>query len=85
MERADSFPVIRRRGGYQGYGRIRVTDNIAMANPIRKLPQKKPAKCARMRFATGQSDYPNRVNNVLGFPYIFRGARTSAHERSMTK
>jgi len=25
-------------------------------------------------FATGRSDYPNQVNNVLGFPYIFRGA-----------
>ena len=24
--------------------------------------------------ATGRSDYPNQVNNVLGFPYIFRGA-----------
>ena len=25
--------------------------------------------------ATGRSDYPNQINNVLGFPYIFRGAR----------
>jgi malate dehydrogenase (oxaloacetate-decarboxylating)(NADP+) len=25
-------------------------------------------------FATGRSDYPNQINNVLGFPYIFRGA-----------
>ena len=24
--------------------------------------------------ATGRSDYPNQINNVLGFPYIFRGA-----------
>ena len=24
--------------------------------------------------ATGRSDYPNQVNNVLGFPYLFRGA-----------
>lgn len=27
-----------------------------------------------MIFATGRSDYPNQINNVLGFPYIFRGA-----------
>ena len=27
-----------------------------------------------MIMATGRSDYPNQVNNVLGFPYIFRGA-----------
>jgi malate dehydrogenase (oxaloacetate-decarboxylating)(NADP+) len=27
-----------------------------------------------MIIATGRSDYPNQVNNVLGFPYIFRGA-----------
>ena len=25
-------------------------------------------------FATGRSDYPNQINNVLGFPFIFRGA-----------
>lgn len=30
-----------------------------------------------MIFATGRSDYPNQVNNVLGFPYIFRGALDS--------
>src|SRR5690554_7609288 len=28
----------------------------------------------RSIFATGRSDYPNQINNVLGFPYIFRGA-----------
>ena len=28
-------------------------------------------------FATGRSDYPNQINNVLGFPYIFRGALDS--------
>ena len=35
-------------------------------------------------FATGRSDYPNQVNNVLGFPYIFRGPSTSAPRRSTT-
>ena len=43
--------------------------------PIRKSP---PRKWREVRddaiMATGRSDYPNQVNNVLGFPYIFRGA-----------
>jgi malate dehydrogenase (oxaloacetate-decarboxylating)(NADP+) len=35
--------------------------------------------------ATGRSDYPNQVNNVLGFPFIFRGAldvRARSHQRA---
>ena len=47
---------------------------FAMANPVPEImPQ--PAKRAGARVvATGRSDYPNQVNNVLGFPGIFRGA-----------
>ena len=48
---------------------------FAMANPV---PEIMPdvAKAARPDaiIATGRSDFPNQVNNVLGFPYIFRGA-----------
>ena len=48
---------------------------FAMANPD---PEITPEEVARVRddaiIATGRSDYPNQVNNVLGFPYIFRGA-----------
>ncbi|WP_411034639.1 NADP-dependent malic enzyme [Shinella sp. BYT-45] len=48
---------------------------FAMANPD---PEITPEEVARIRddaiVATGRSDYPNQVNNVLGFPYIFRGA-----------
>ena len=48
---------------------------FAMANPD---PEITPEAVARVRtdaiVATGRSDYPNQVNNVLGFPYIFRGA-----------
>ena len=48
---------------------------FAMANPD---PEIGPEEVARIRddaiMATGRSDYPNQVNNVLGFPYIFRGA-----------
>ncbi len=48
---------------------------FAMANPD---PEITPEDAQRARedviIATGRSDYPNQVNNVLGFPYIFRGA-----------
>jgi malate dehydrogenase (oxaloacetate-decarboxylating)(NADP+) len=48
---------------------------FAMANPD---PEITPEECAAIRedaiVATGRSDYPNQVNNVIGFPYIFRGA-----------
>ena len=48
---------------------------FAMANPD---PEITPEKIQQVRddaiIATGRSDYPNQVNNVLGFPYIFRGA-----------
>lgn len=48
---------------------------FAMANPD---PEILPEEVAAIRgdaiMATGRSDYPNQVNNVLGFPYIFRGA-----------
>ena len=48
---------------------------FAMANPD---PEITPEEAQKVRddviVATGRSDYPNQVNNVLGFPYIFRGA-----------
>ncbi len=48
---------------------------FAMANPD---PEISPEAVRRVRrdaiIATGRSDYPNQVNNVLGFPFIFRGA-----------
>jgi malate dehydrogenase (oxaloacetate-decarboxylating)(NADP+) len=48
---------------------------FAMANPD---PEIAPEDAQKVRgdviMATGRSDYPNQVNNVLGFPYIFRGA-----------
>jgi malate dehydrogenase (oxaloacetate-decarboxylating)(NADP+) len=48
---------------------------FAMANPD---PEISPNEVAEVRgdaiVATGRSDYPNQVNNVLGFPFIFRGA-----------
>jgi malate dehydrogenase (oxaloacetate-decarboxylating)(NADP+) len=48
---------------------------FAMANPD---PEIRPEDAKKVRpdaiLATGRSDYPNQVNNVLGFPFIFRGA-----------
>jgi len=48
---------------------------FALSNPD---PEINPEQAHRVRddliMATGRSDYPNQVNNVLGFPYIFRGA-----------
>lgn len=48
---------------------------FAMANPTPEISYEE-ATAARpdIIMATGRSDYPNQVNNVLGFPYIFRGA-----------
>jgi malate dehydrogenase (oxaloacetate-decarboxylating)(NADP+) len=48
---------------------------FAMANPV---PEIMPDEAKRVKpdaiIATGRSDFPNQVNNVLGFPFIFRGA-----------
>jgi len=48
---------------------------FALANPV---PEITPEEVAAVRddaiVGTGRSDYPNQVNNVLGFPFIFRGA-----------
>ncbi len=48
---------------------------FAMANPNPEISYEK-AMASRddIIFATGRSDYPNQINNVLGFPFIFRGA-----------
>ena len=48
---------------------------FAMANPDPEItPEEAHAVRGDAIVATGRSDYPNQVNNVLGFPYIFRGA-----------
>ena len=48
---------------------------FALSNPV---PEIRPEIALTVRddmiMATGRSDYPNQVNNVLGFPFIFRGA-----------
>jgi malate dehydrogenase (oxaloacetate-decarboxylating)(NADP+) len=48
---------------------------FAMANPDPEItPEEAKEARADVIVATGRSDYPNQVNNVLGFPFIFRGA-----------
>jgi malate dehydrogenase (oxaloacetate-decarboxylating)(NADP+) len=57
---------------------------FGLANPV---PEILPEEVAEVRddaiMATGRSDYPNQVNNVLGFPFIFRGA-LDVRARSVT-
>jgi malate dehydrogenase (oxaloacetate-decarboxylating)(NADP+) len=58
---------------------------FALANPNPEiLPEKAKAARSDLVMATGRSDYPNQVNNVLGFPFIFRGA-LDARARSITQ
>jgi malate dehydrogenase (oxaloacetate-decarboxylating)(NADP+) len=48
---------------------------FAMANPDPEITYEEAKACRDdILMATGRSDYPNQVNNVLGFPFIFRGA-----------
>lgn len=48
---------------------------FAMANPTPEISYEEATAARKdIIMATGRSDYPNQVNNVLGFPYIFRGA-----------
>ncbi|MBO7720876.1 MAG: malate dehydrogenase [Kiritimatiellae bacterium] len=50
---------------------------FAMANPDPEIPPAEVAAALAGRdyvMVTGRSDYPNQINNVLGFPYLFRGA-----------
>ena len=58
---------------------------FAMANPDPEiLPRDAHAARDDLIMATGRSDYPNQVNNVLGFPFIFRGA-LDARARQITE
>ena len=48
---------------------------FAMANPNPEISYEDAMSTRNdLIFATGRSDYPNQINNVLGFPFIFRGA-----------
>ncbi len=47
---------------------------FAMANPVPEILPSEAKKAGAVVVATGRSDFPNQINNVLGFPGIFRGA-----------
>ena len=70
---------VRRMGDYPAI--------FAMANPDPEISPEEVAKALAGRryvMVTGRSDYPNQINNVLGFPYLFRGA-LDARARTINK
>ncbi|MCK0141366.1 NADP-dependent malic enzyme [Aliiroseovarius sp. F20344] len=78
MDGADVFLGVSVKGAVTQDMVASMADNpviFAMANPD---PEITPEEAHEVRndaiVATGRSDYPNQVNNVLGFPYLFRGA-----------
>jgi malate dehydrogenase (oxaloacetate-decarboxylating)(NADP+) len=78
MKGADVFLGLS-RGGLVSQDMVRsMTDRpivFALANPDPEIPYDDAIAARRdVIVATGRSDHPNQVNNVLGFPYIFRGA-----------
>jgi len=79
MDGADVFVGLS-IGGLVDQDMVRAMDEdpiiFAMANPDPEIDyeEAKQARDDTVIVATGRSDYPNQVNNVLGFPFIFRGA-----------
>jgi malate dehydrogenase (oxaloacetate-decarboxylating)(NADP+) len=78
IEGADAFFGLSAKGAVDR-AMVRAMANkpiiFAMANPDPEItPEEVRAARSDAIIATGRSDYPNQVNNVLGFPYIFRGA-----------
>ena len=78
MKGADVFLGVSVKGAVTAEMVMSMADNpviFAMANPDPEItPEEAQAVRADAIVATGRSDYPNQVNNVLGFPYLFRGA-----------
>lgn len=78
MKGADVFLGVSAKGAVTPEMVADMADNpviFAMANPDPEItPEDAHAVRVDAIVATGRSDYPNQVNNVLGFPYLFRGA-----------
>ncbi len=78
MQGADVFLGVSVKGAVTPEMVASMADNpviFAMANPDPEItPEEAQAVRDDAIVATGRSDYPNQVNNVLGFPYLFRGA-----------
>jgi len=77
LEGADVYIGLSLPGAISAEGVSRMRDNaivFAMANPVPEIaPEALPPDKVAV-FATGRSDYPNQINNVLAFPGVFRGA-----------
>lgn len=78
MQNADVFLGVSVKGAVTPQMLASMAPNpviFAMANPDPEItPEEAHAVRKDAIVATGRSDYPNQVNNVLGFPYLFRGA-----------
>ena len=78
MQGADVFLGVSVKGAVTAEMLAAMADDpviFAMANPDPEItPEEARAVRSDAIVATGRSDYPNQVNNVLGFPYLFRGA-----------
>jgi len=78
LDGADAFLGLSVKGAVSQDMVIKMADKpiiFAMANPDPEItPEDVKAVRPDAITATGRSDYPNQINNVLGFPYIFRGA-----------
>ncbi len=88
LDGADVFVGLSRGGILKGEMLKKMAANpivFALANPDPEITYEE-ATAARddVIMATGRSDYPNQVNNVLGFPYIFRGA-LDVHAREINE
>lgn len=86
---ADMFIGVSKAGCVNGDMALSMSEYpaiFAMANPVPEIQPEEVAVAMKGRkyvMATGRSDYPNQVNNVLGFPFIFRGA-LDARAKSIT-
>ncbi|NNU79029.1 NADP-dependent malic enzyme [Halovulum dunhuangense] len=86
MQDADVFLGVSAKGAVTAKMVASMAPNpviFAMANPDPEItPEEARAVRDDVIIATGRSDYPNQVNNVLGFPYLFRGA-LDVHARAI--
>ncbi|MBV7296149.1 NADP-dependent malic enzyme [Corynebacterium sp. TAE3-ERU12] len=82
LEGADTFIGV--SAGHLGEEDIRVMDKdpflFSLANPNPEIPQELALKYGAV-VATGRSDHPNQINNVLAFPGIFKGALNAGAKR----
>lgn len=78
IEGADMFLGLSVAGALKKEYLLKMAPNpivFAMANPVPEIVYEEAVSTrSDILMATGRSDYPNQINNVLGFPFIFRGA-----------